>query len=170
MGIYKSPTDTIMQKLGTRPHSFISGNICFEFSVQLAWETSITTTTKERWLLNFYQFQRFHPLLFPIREQVWKAVSQHILAHAVQTTVSFVISSIGPLNEKPWAAKNCSLQPLPCREFHGNLHAAQSKVTQTAMEQHSQVPDWALKQNIQKLSSPNGLLKGRRGGGGYEDS
>ncbi len=27
-------TDTGMQEFGTRPHSFISGNICFEFSVQ----------------------------------------------------------------------------------------------------------------------------------------
>ncbi len=34
VGIYKSLTDTWTQTLGTRPHSFISGNICFEFSVQ----------------------------------------------------------------------------------------------------------------------------------------
>ncbi len=34
VGIYKSLTDTRMGELGTRPHSFISGNICFEFSVQ----------------------------------------------------------------------------------------------------------------------------------------
>ncbi len=34
MGIYKSLSDTRMQTLGMRPHSFISGNICFEFSVQ----------------------------------------------------------------------------------------------------------------------------------------
>jgi hypothetical protein len=60
---------------------------------------------------------RFHPLLIPLREQVWKAVSQNILARAVQTTVSFVISSIGPLNEKPRAAKNCSLQPLSLGTF-----------------------------------------------------
>jgi hypothetical protein len=33
-GNYKSLTDTWMQKLGTRPPSFISGNICFEFSVK----------------------------------------------------------------------------------------------------------------------------------------
>jgi hypothetical protein len=33
MGIYKSLTDTWMWKLGLRPRSFISGNICFEFSV-----------------------------------------------------------------------------------------------------------------------------------------
>jgi hypothetical protein len=32
--IYKSLTDTWMWKLGTRLHSFISGNICFEFPVQ----------------------------------------------------------------------------------------------------------------------------------------
>ncbi len=31
VGIYKSLTDTWMQKLGMRPHSVISGNICFEF-------------------------------------------------------------------------------------------------------------------------------------------
>ncbi len=30
----QSLTDPWMQKLGTRPRSFISGNICFEFSVQ----------------------------------------------------------------------------------------------------------------------------------------
>ncbi len=34
VGIYKSLTDTWMQKLGTRPRIVISGNICFEFSVQ----------------------------------------------------------------------------------------------------------------------------------------
>jgi hypothetical protein len=34
VGIYKSLTDTRMQKSGTRPHSFISENICFDFSVQ----------------------------------------------------------------------------------------------------------------------------------------
>ncbi len=34
MGIYKSLTDTRMQKLGTRPRSFISGHIWFTFSVQ----------------------------------------------------------------------------------------------------------------------------------------
>jgi hypothetical protein len=28
-----------MQKLGMRPHSFISGNICFEFSVQCVYIT-----------------------------------------------------------------------------------------------------------------------------------
>jgi hypothetical protein len=33
-GIYKSLTDAWMQKLGIRLHNFISGNICFEFSVQ----------------------------------------------------------------------------------------------------------------------------------------
>ncbi len=33
-GIYKSLTDTWMQKFGKRPCSFISRNICFEFSVQ----------------------------------------------------------------------------------------------------------------------------------------
>jgi len=33
VGIYKSLTETWMWKLGTRPYSFISGNICFEFSV-----------------------------------------------------------------------------------------------------------------------------------------
>ncbi len=32
--IYKSLLNTEMQKLGTRPCSFISGNICLEFSVQ----------------------------------------------------------------------------------------------------------------------------------------
>jgi hypothetical protein len=94
-------------------------------------------------------------------------VSQHILAHAVQTTVSFVISSNGPLNEKPGAAQNYSLQPLHFRDFHGNFYAVYSKVTQTTMEQHSQVPDGALKQIIQKLSSPDGLLKGRGGRGFY---
>jgi hypothetical protein len=31
VGIYKSLRETWMWKLGTRPHSFISGNICFEF-------------------------------------------------------------------------------------------------------------------------------------------
>jgi hypothetical protein len=31
---YKSLTETGMKELGTRPRSFISGNICFEFSVQ----------------------------------------------------------------------------------------------------------------------------------------
>ncbi len=31
---YNSLTDTCMWKLGTRPRSFISGNICFEFLVQ----------------------------------------------------------------------------------------------------------------------------------------
>ncbi len=42
-GIYKSITDTWIQKLGTRPrsfHVFISGNICFEFSVQCLQEQS----------------------------------------------------------------------------------------------------------------------------------
>jgi hypothetical protein len=34
VGMYKSLTDTWMQKLGTRPRSFISGYKCFEFSVQ----------------------------------------------------------------------------------------------------------------------------------------
>ncbi len=34
VGIYKSLTDTRMLKLGTRPRSFISGNICLEFLVQ----------------------------------------------------------------------------------------------------------------------------------------
>ncbi len=34
VGIYKLLRDTWMQKLGTKPHSFISGNICFEFAVQ----------------------------------------------------------------------------------------------------------------------------------------
>jgi hypothetical protein len=34
VGIYKSLTDTYLQKLGTRPRSFISGNICFEVLVQ----------------------------------------------------------------------------------------------------------------------------------------
>ncbi len=34
VGLYKSLTDKCMQKLGTRPRSVISGNICFEFSVQ----------------------------------------------------------------------------------------------------------------------------------------
>ncbi len=33
VGIYKSLTETRMWQLGTRPCSFISGNICFEFSV-----------------------------------------------------------------------------------------------------------------------------------------
>ncbi len=36
MGIYKSLKDTWMEKLGSRPRSFIDGNICFEFSVQCA--------------------------------------------------------------------------------------------------------------------------------------
>ncbi len=34
VGIYKSLTETWMWKFGTRPRSFISWNICFEFSVQ----------------------------------------------------------------------------------------------------------------------------------------
>ncbi len=34
VGIYKLFPDTWMYKLGTRLRSFISGNICFEFSVQ----------------------------------------------------------------------------------------------------------------------------------------
>jgi hypothetical protein len=34
VGIYKSLTDKLIQKLGTRPCSFISGNICFKCSVQ----------------------------------------------------------------------------------------------------------------------------------------
>ncbi len=34
VGIYKSLIDPWMKKLGTRQRSFISGNICFEFSVQ----------------------------------------------------------------------------------------------------------------------------------------
>ncbi len=40
MGLYKLLTDTVqvhdaeIEKLGTRPRTFISGNICFEFSVQ----------------------------------------------------------------------------------------------------------------------------------------
>ncbi len=34
VGLYKSLTDTCMQKVGMRPRSVISGNICFEFSVQ----------------------------------------------------------------------------------------------------------------------------------------
>ncbi len=33
LGIYKSLTETWMEELGLRPRSFISGNICFEFSV-----------------------------------------------------------------------------------------------------------------------------------------
>jgi hypothetical protein len=33
MGIYKSVTDIWMWKLGMRPRSFFSGNICFEFTV-----------------------------------------------------------------------------------------------------------------------------------------
>jgi hypothetical protein len=34
VGIYKALTETFMRKLGTRPRSFISVNICFEFSIQ----------------------------------------------------------------------------------------------------------------------------------------
>ncbi len=34
VGMYKSFTDTWMQIFGRSPRSFISGNICFEFSVQ----------------------------------------------------------------------------------------------------------------------------------------
>jgi hypothetical protein len=34
VGIYKSLTYTLMQKLGATPSSFISGTICFELSVQ----------------------------------------------------------------------------------------------------------------------------------------
>ncbi len=34
VGIYKSLTDTLLKKLGMRPHSFILGNICFDFTGQ----------------------------------------------------------------------------------------------------------------------------------------
>jgi hypothetical protein len=32
--MYNSITDTWMEEMGTRPHSLISGNICFEFSAR----------------------------------------------------------------------------------------------------------------------------------------
>ncbi len=41
IGIYKSLTDTWAWKLGTRPHSFISGNISFKFSVQCMTPTAL---------------------------------------------------------------------------------------------------------------------------------
>ncbi len=52
---YKSLTDTWTQKLGTRPRSFISGNICFEFSVQCI---------KPRYLSPKYSSSLFCRLLF----------------------------------------------------------------------------------------------------------
>ncbi len=50
VGIYKSLTYTWMWKLGTRPHSFISGNICFEFSVQCICSVYIVHTLV--WMCN----------------------------------------------------------------------------------------------------------------------
>jgi hypothetical protein len=41
-GIYKSFTDTQMQKLGTRTRSFISGNICFAFLVQCSTNSALS--------------------------------------------------------------------------------------------------------------------------------
>jgi hypothetical protein len=54
VGIYKSFTDTWMQKLGRRPDSFISGNICFEFSVQcgLVWSYSVNLFSLDRRMIN----------------------------------------------------------------------------------------------------------------------
>jgi hypothetical protein len=42
MDIFKSLTDTWMQKFGTRPCSFISRNICFQFSVHSVTSSHLT--------------------------------------------------------------------------------------------------------------------------------
>jgi hypothetical protein len=55
--INKSLTDTWMQTLGTRPRSFLSGNICFEFSVPCLppptyEERNICNICKSKWSKN----------------------------------------------------------------------------------------------------------------------
>ncbi len=65
VGIYQSLTDTWMWELGTRPRSFIYGNVCFEFATQ--WFCSILFNSIV-FLFHYisipFYFIPFHSILF----------------------------------------------------------------------------------------------------------
>jgi hypothetical protein len=68
VGIYKSFTDKGKLKLGTRPHSFLSENICFTFSVQhgISYTKLLGYLTRVSWI--------FHLPISCITEWEWQVL------------------------------------------------------------------------------------------------
>ncbi len=67
VGLYKSLTDTRIEKFGTRRRSFIYGNICFEFSVQCI--CSADCFVHRGSLLHFHTYTGTHQSQYPPQSQ-----------------------------------------------------------------------------------------------------
>ncbi len=88
VGIYKSLTDTWMVKLGLRPCSSFSGNICFEFSVLCLCSTG---------LLCVAFFRGWQPQLHPLFSY-HQLIARHTQSHALKNWKSFLLSTFRKLN------------------------------------------------------------------------